>query len=391
MNILLIGGTGVLSSAVTTEAQKCGINVTMINRGYRRIPKNVELIIRDCKEYDYIKSKLIGRYFDSIIDFLCYTPEQLKKSFELYSNFTRQYFFISSCAVYDTSINLGRLYEEEDPKVRDIWPYSVDKWNCEQLLYKISLKSKCNYTIIRPCLTYGNTRIPYGVMPEFGKHWTFIARILAGKPIIRWNEGKNQWNMMRVEDFAVGVIGLIGREDSYREAFNICGDEIPSNNDVLKVIEEYLGVKIQYIDIPIEFYAEELSGIKGEILGGRGANLICSNKKIKRFVPQFKQNISLKQGIIMTIEAYRNNNYQLGIDWNYEAWTDYIIEKWCKKNKKSIQGKNLHYIDYLNTHDLKDKILYNKIRYKDHMGYKFSLFINKIINLIKRNIKTCLR
>ena len=34
--------------------------------------------------------------------------------------------------------------------------------------------------------------------------------------------------MMRVEDFAVGVIGLIGKDEAYNEAFNVCGDETPS-------------------------------------------------------------------------------------------------------------------------------------------------------------------
>jgi len=58
-----------------------------------------------------------------------------------------------------------------------------------------------------------DTHIPYGISPQYGYHWTLIARILSGKPIIRWNGGINRCNMMRVEDFAVGVIGL--RVSSY--------------------------------------------------------------------------------------------------------------------------------------------------------------------------------
>ncbi len=387
MNILLIGGTGILSSAVTNEARKCGISVTMINRGRRRIPDDVESIISDCNNHEYIQSKLSGRVFDAIIDFLCYTPEQLQKSFELYSHFTRQYVFISSCAVYDTSIPGAERYKEDAPKCRAIWPYSVDKWNCEQLLLNLSRESECSYTIIRPCLTYGDTRIPYGVMPDFGKHWTFVARILAGKPIIRWNGGENRWNMMRVEDFAVGLVGLLGRQDALGEAFNICGDETPCNNDVLNAIEKHLGVGISYIDIPAEFYAKELPWIEGEILGGRAANLICSNQKIKDFVPGFSQKINLDQGVAMTLEAYKRDNYQLGIDWKYDALTDLIIEKWCQANSISTRGFKLHFIDFLHTSSSKDKCLYNNIRYRDYKLHKFVLFTKRAVSFAKRKAR----
>ena len=46
MNVLIIGGTGVLSSAVTNEALRQGFKVTMINRGSRSnlIPDNVEFL-----------------------------------------------------------------------------------------------------------------------------------------------------------------------------------------------------------------------------------------------------------------------------------------------------------------------------------------------------------
>ena len=71
MNILIIGGTGVLSSAVTSEALKKGLTVTMINRGHRTIPEGVELIKADMNDHELIKEKLAGRQFDAVMDFLC--------------------------------------------------------------------------------------------------------------------------------------------------------------------------------------------------------------------------------------------------------------------------------------------------------------------------------
>lgn len=358
MNILIIGGTGVLSSAVTNEAIRKGIFVTMINRGNRPIPKDVEHIKADIKNQETIEEKLAGRYFDAVIDFLCYTDKQTENSVKLYSKYTKQYFYISSCAVYDSAFLNGKLADEESKKVLSIWRYSVNKWKSEELLRSLFKDKEASYTVIRPCVTYGDTRIPYGIYPKYGYHWTLCARILAGKPIIKWNGGINRCNMMRVEDFAVGVVGLVGNPVALNEAFNICGDETPSWNDVLDVLEKQLKKPIITIDVTPEFYASQLPDRAGEILGGRSLDSINSNNKIKKAVPYFKQTIPLERGVEMTINAYKNQHYQNGIDWEFDGVTDWIIKKWCKQKGLDVNQYNLRFVDYLGTASLKDKYLY---------------------------------
>lgn len=94
MNVLMIGGTGVLSTAVTNEALKQGIHVVMINRGHRKelIPDGVELIKSDKNDFNRICSLLGERKFDAVIDFLCYNDKETTESFNFYSHYTKQYF-----------------------------------------------------------------------------------------------------------------------------------------------------------------------------------------------------------------------------------------------------------------------------------------------------------
>lgn len=358
MNILMIGGTGVLSSAVTAEALKKGISVTMINRGHNMnmVSNKVELIKCDKDDYATIENALEGRKFDAVMDYLVYTDEQLERSFGFYKNYTEQYFFISSAAVYDTQT--GEVCKEDSPKVLPVWSYSVEKWASEQLLEKLAAGTNTKTTVIRPCVTYGDTRIPYGIAPQYGKHWTLAARVLNDKPIIRWNEGKNRCNMTRVEDFAIGVVGLIGNEKAYGEAFNVCGEETPSNNEVLDCLSEYLGKKATVIDIDKDFYANEMPSRAGELLGGRCIDAINSNEKIKSEVPEFKQTIFLKEGIKKTLNAYKANNYEKGIDWTFDAQCDRIVKKWCWKNGINSSNYNLGFIDYLGTATTKDRLEY---------------------------------
>lgn len=386
MNILIIGGTGVLSTAVTSIALQKGFNVTMINRGNRPIPNGVVHIKADKDDFKLIEERLGSKFFDAVMDFLCYTDGQTQKSVDFYSKYTKQYFYISSCAVYNTQ-KINGWSNEDSPKVLPIWQYSVEKWASEQKLVSLLKDSDVKYTIIRPAVTYGDTRIPYGISPNYGYHWTLCARILANKPIIRWNGGNNRCNMTRVEDFAEGVVGLIGNPKAYNEAFNVCGDETPSFNEVLDTLSELLKHKVTTVDVTSEFYAAEIPNRAGEILGGRSIDALNCNDKLKAVVTSFKQTISLKEGISMTLNAYKQQNYEYGIDYKFDADTDRIIKKWCKKNNHDYKKYNLGFIDYLGTAKFKDKLSYWLEFYKRNLLVRVVVFgliiFSKIINKVR--------
>ena len=74
MELLIIGGTGVLSGAVAKEAVKQGIVVTILHRGTKphMIPTGAKSIIVDVNNDDAVRYSLSKRHFDCIIDFICY-------------------------------------------------------------------------------------------------------------------------------------------------------------------------------------------------------------------------------------------------------------------------------------------------------------------------------
>lgn len=348
MKLLIVGGTGVLSTAVVKEALRKGLEVTVINRGNRknRIPEGVELIQSDVANEANVREKLSGRHFDAVIDFICYNKEQISYSLSLFKDFVDQYIFISSACVYDTS--LPGIKNEDSPKGFKDWSYSTDKWEAEQYLTDKACELNVNYSIIRPCVTYDFTRIPYGIMPMYGYHWTVVERILNDKPVITWDGGKARWNIMHVDDFAVGVVGLVGNKDAYGQAFNICGDTPYSWKEVLDTLGSILGCEVKCVDVTSAELKAFCPGRAGEI-AGRAADAIIDNSKIKELVPEFKQNISLEDGIRSTMEAYRAQNYQRGIDWRFDAQWDYIARK---------KGCRTGFKNYLGLASLKDRVSY---------------------------------
>lgn len=385
MNLLMIGGTGCLSTAVTAAAMRKGIDVTMMNRGNRKIPDGVELLKCDFKEAGTAARLLEGRHFDAVIDFISYTERDLVYSYRTLCPHVDQYVFISSCAVYGPRVDdKGGPRTEEEPRGNINWWYSLGKYACEVVLEDLYRVLGCPYTIVRPAVTYGDTRIPYGIVPPYGTHWTLIGRALAGKPIITWNNGENGGNMMHVDDFAVGLVGLLGNKAAFGEAFNICGDERPTYNEVLAYIGEVIGRDVPRINIDRDFYGNELGGRKAEELKcSRSGHGNCSNEKIKRFVPEFKCSISVKDGIRRTIEAYKTQNYQYGIDWTFDADTDRIILKWCKFKGIDPAPFNIRFKDYLGNASLKDRYRYWSILNSGKLTCRMAGFMLRVLRKLK--------
>ena len=379
MKLLMIGGTGCLSTAVAAEALRNGVEVTMMNRGNRKIPDGAELIKCDFKDSLSVACLLKERCFDVVIDFISYTEKDVIYSYRMLNKHVAQYIFISSCSVY-AQLESGGVCCEDHPRGKIEFAYSLGKYACETILSDLYTIHGCPYTIIRPAVTFGDSRIPYGIVPPYGRHWTLVGRALAGKPIITWDNGENRVNMMHVDDFAVGVVGLLGNKDAYCEAFNICGDERPTYNEVLDYVGEAINKDILRINIDRQFYGEELSEHERQVLNyARSGYRNYSNARIKKFVSEFKCSISVKAGIERTIEAYKRQNYQRGIDWAFDADTDRIILKWCKLKKIDPTQYNLRFVDYIGTATIKDKFLYWRIV---HSGS----ILGKVVNLACKSL-----
>ncbi len=322
MNVLIVGGTGVISTAVVNEAVKQGIDVTCINRGNDHGVKpnpNVKTLHFDVRNRKVADEKLKGLYYDVVVDFICFNADQVKYSLDLFHDKCAQYVFISTDSVY--KLQKDSHYDETTPQSNPEWNYSYQKAECETIVREYCKEHELIYTIVRPSITYGNTRIPYGFMPPYGFHYTLVERIKAGKPVVTWNGGQNLQTMMRIEDFAVGMIGLWNNKKAYNEDFNICG-EAYKWSDVLDIIDEYIGTKSIRTDIPVSQIIKEYPNKKGEFLIDRAEDHIVSNSKLKSAVPSFIIKYTLKDGITQTLRYYETHNNVLGLDYTFDGQMD---------------------------------------------------------------------
>jgi nucleoside-diphosphate-sugar epimerase len=356
MKILLVGGTGMLGTGFMREAINQHIEVYVLSRGQKTsfIPQGVHLLKADIKDFDKVANLIADLYFDAIIDCLCWNVRDLEYHLNLFKSKVSQYVFVSSCAVYNVLVN-NYMCDENSPKVVRNYGYSINKNLCEDYLRKEALLNGINYTIVRPATTYPNYGIPYG--NGLGTY-QIINRILHGKPIVTYNKGENRINMTHTNDVAAGVIGLLGNKLAYNEAFNVVGDEIPSRQDILNILSELLRRDVKTIDVPVEYYDKEIPHRKGDVLLWESVSSSFSNEKIKTVVKNFRQNITLRDGMEIVVEIFKKdiNTHQLG--YGYEGNYDRMISKYLRKNSISASIFNLYFIDYQNKKNKYDKYKY---------------------------------
>ena len=373
MKILLLGGTGTLSSEVLKLSQEKGYSVYILNRGNNNtsINKNVKVYIADLNCKEKVKSVLQKEKFDVIVDFFSRTKEDIINLFPIFSNRCKQYIFISSACVYCRDNENKTPITENTAKPNRLWDYNIHKFEAEQSLIQLSNNSESYYTIVRPYITYDKKRIPLGITPAYKFHRTIIERIKNGKPMFVWNNGETYCTLTYSSDFAEALVGLFLNPKAKNEDFHITSDYCYKWKEVLTTLYEEMHQVPQIINVPIKTITDLLPEYKGELIGDRSLNAIFNNQKIKNAVPELQFKVSLREGIRKVISFYETSN-DFYYDYKYDARTDKLLSQVTKKHIK--------YIKYPHS-NRNSKITYLLHRY---LPQKIANRLNLIITQIRK-------
>src|SRR5260370_14733300 len=98
MNVLFIGGTGIISSACTRLALQRGIGLTLLTRGQHsgECARGPETANADISDAPAVKRALHGRRFDPIVNWIAFTPADTEPDPEIFRGRTRPSIFIRS-------------------------------------------------------------------------------------------------------------------------------------------------------------------------------------------------------------------------------------------------------------------------------------------------------
>lgn len=325
MKVLIIGGTGIISSAVSSYAIDLGMEVYLLNRGNHNelVPKGAKVITCDIDSKEII-GHLEDLYFDTVVDFIAFKPIHIERDYQLFKNKTRQYIFISSAAAYQKPL-ASPVITESTPLSNPYWDYAGSKIDCEELLKVLYRKKSFPITIVRPSHTYGNTFIPVTLNGRKGG-FSVLERIRQGKKVIVPGDGTSLWTLTHNTDFAMGFAGLIGNIHAIGETYHITSDEILTWNQIYETLGMALGIETNIIHIATDTLAELSRDFYCGIKGERGHSVIFDNRKIKKAVPDFKAKVRFDQGARCMVDyIYKHEEYHVK-DEEFDVWCDKTIE-----------------------------------------------------------------
>jgi nucleoside-diphosphate-sugar epimerase len=292
LKVLFIGGSGVISSACAREAVDSGIDLYILNRGRsttRPLPAGVTRLRGDVRSPGSVRDAIGDLDFDSVVDWVAFTPEHVRSDVDLFRGRTGQYVFISSASAYQTPP--ARLPVTESTPLRNpFWQYSRDKIACEDLLVGEYRATGFPATIVRPTHTYDQTLVP------FEGRWTALGRMLAGKPVIVQGDGTSLWTMTHNSDFARGFVPLLGHPRTLGEAFHITSEDFLTWDQIAHALAAGLGVTARVVHVPSDVIAAADPEWGGSLIGDKAHSMVFDNAKLRSVVPGWRAVVPFERG-----------------------------------------------------------------------------------------------
>lgn len=330
MKILVIGGTGTISSAVVDELVRQRHDVYVLNRGNHNdeLPKGVTPIVCDINDISAVKSALGGNEFDAVADFIAFKPEAVRRDVELFSGRCKQYVFISSASCYQKPPK-SHIITEDTPLCNPYWTYSQNKIACENYLFEQYEQNGFPVTVVRPSHTYGNRSVPTALHGKQGS-WQIVRRIMAGKPVIIPGDGESLWTLTHNTDFAPLFCALLGKDESIGQAYHITSGEALTWNRIYDLIGEAVSMgvkKAHFTSRDIISAGEKYDyDFEGGLLGDKSCSAVFDNGKVKAFLPDYKMKTPFNKGVKQTVDYILAHERFQYIDEDFDRFCDDICK-----------------------------------------------------------------
>ena len=250
-NILLIGGSGFLGTALAEGLSRREWQVGIFDRCPPREPKtNVETFIGELSEVDVLQralaryrrvvylaqataaapaaDQLLSSFMGNLETFLKVLNEAVRAHVQEFILFS------SGGAVYGEP---GKLPVREDDPKHPLSPYGVLKMTMEQYLAMTAASVGFRHLCLRPSNPYGPGQNFEGAQ---GLVAISMARIARGQPVSILGEGSAIKDYLYIDDFVDAVIGLLNTSEA-AGPFNIGSSQGRSVREVIDLVSQTVG------------------------------------------------------------------------------------------------------------------------------------------------------
>jgi nucleoside-diphosphate-sugar epimerase len=254
VHVLVVGGNRFVGYELVWRLLAGGHRLTLLNRGSRPDPfgERVERLRGDRTQGGFARL-LAGLRFDAVVDFAVFRGDEAAEAVETLRGATGHYVMISTGQVYlvreprpaparETDYGGALMAEPPPGKDKDEWDYGMGKRAAEDVLAAAWDRHRFPSTRLR--LPMINGERDYHRRLE-----GYLWRLLDGGPIILPDGGERPIRHVYGAAVARAIAGLLGRGDTFGQAYNLAQDETPTLREVLTLTAGLLGASPRFVPL----------------------------------------------------------------------------------------------------------------------------------------------
>jgi len=337
MKILILGGTGFISSRITGKLLERGHKITLFNRGKRKsdlLHENLDIINGSRNNKRDLEEAAESGVYDVVYDMIAYEPQETKNAVEVFRNQIGRFIHCSTISVYMISNDVVLPVTEDQDKapVMDYFPrnpfgmqYGIDKRGCEDILWQNHNKKSFPVTVIRPTFVSG----PHDPAK---RDYFWIQRILDGKPLLVPGTGNHRFQQIFVNDCAEIFCKVIENDISIGEAYNAVAEEAFTLDEYLNKLAHLLNREIEIVHMDQnEFDKLNIStSARGDVFPFNARrDAVFSLAKVKHHLGY--RSSPFEKWMTETINWFINNYKKSSIGYEYREEELRIIESLRKR------------------------------------------------------------
>ncbi|HEY4246497.1 MAG TPA: NAD-dependent epimerase/dehydratase family protein [Lacunisphaera sp.] len=301
MKVLIIGGTGLISTGIVKGLRERGVAITVFNRGRTddRLGDDVRRLVGDRQNFPaFEKAVAASGPWDVVIDMICFRPDEAASLLRACAGRCGHLIFCSTVCTYGNTQTVMPTTEETPQAPHS--DYGRNKLGCEQLFLQAHVAGTLPVTIIRPSHTYG----PGGTLiNNLHTGPSFLARLRAGRPIIMSGDGHGLWQSAYADDVGRGFAYAAGNPNCFGQAYNAVADEVVTwDQYVLRTAAAINAPVPRLVHLPTDLLVAldpKHYLTLDEIFRFHG---VYANAKLKHDVPEFRVTVPYAEGISRTVD-----------------------------------------------------------------------------------------
>ncbi len=322
MRVVVVGGTGVISSSLVKALLQSGHAVTVFNRGQRAgaLPQGVRCLRGDRRDRPVFEAAMQDEHFDIAIEMLCFTAEDAASSLRAFRG-VKQLIHTSTCATFGGP--LAQMPADETTPLHPNTDYGRNKMAADELVLAAYQRGEIAVTVFKPYYIWAPGMF---ICRQLGQDRRWIDRMRRGLPLLVTGGGQLLMHHCHADDVAIAYAASVDRACCLGQTYIVTSPHPMTWQDYHERIGAALGCTVTLVDAPADLLLSVWPQNTGLLAWETQWSHVYCLDKIRRDIPEFRPRITLEDGIAPCIAWMEANG--LVEDALSDRTEDDIIARW---------------------------------------------------------------